>query len=98
MDNLRKECSNIEVHNVDIADWDKTGDDVASIGPIDMLVNNAAIGNACSFLDVIKQELDNHFDINIKAVYNGMVARNKGGSIVNIMSYAINRTVLDFAV
>ena len=46
------------MYNVDIADWDKTRSVVQSIGPIDLLVNNAGVTNWTSFLDVTKDELD----------------------------------------
>ena len=42
LDSLRKECGDIEVHNVDIANWDKTRSVVQSIGVIDFLVNMLA--------------------------------------------------------
>ena len=43
---------------MDIADWDRTRAVVESIGPIDLLVNNAGITNWSSFLEVTKDELD----------------------------------------
>ena len=50
----------IEIHNVDIADWDRTRVVVESIGPIDLLINNAGITNWSSFLDVTKDELEKY--------------------------------------
>ena len=93
LDSLKKECGDIEVYNVDIADWDKTRSVVENVGPIEMLVNNAAVAVETPFLDVTKGQLDNVFDINFKAPFNisqvvakGMVEAGQGGSIVNISS------------
>ena len=62
LDNLKKGCGNIDGYNIDIADWDKTRSVVENIGPIDMLVNNAAVAIQTPFLDVTKGQLDNEFD------------------------------------
>ena len=93
LESLRKECSDIDVCNVDIADWDKTRLEVESIGPIDLLVNNAGVLQLSPFVDATKDHLDNVFDINFKAAFNisqvvvkGMIERGQGGSIVNISS------------
>ena len=48
----------IEVYNVDLADWEKSRAMVESIGPIDLLVNNAAVCSWTPFFDVTKEELD----------------------------------------
>ena len=45
---------------MDIADWDRTRVVVESIGPIDLLINNAGITNWSSFLDVTKDELEKY--------------------------------------
>lgn len=95
LDSLKQEVPSIEIYNVDIAEWDKTRSIVQSIGPIDLLVNNAGITNWTSFLEVTKEELDNLFDINYKATFNisqviakGMVERGEGGAIINMSSVA----------
>ena len=93
LDNLRKECPDINVHNIDVADWDKTRSTVKSIGAVDYLVNNAAVLVEKPFFDISKGQLDNLFDINFKAVFNIsqavgelMVEQGRGGSIVNMSS------------
>ena len=58
LDSLKKECSDMEVYNVDIADWDKTRSVVLSMGPVDFLVNNAGVGIQKQFVDVAKSEID----------------------------------------
>ena len=52
------QAPSIEVYNVDVADWDKTRSVAQSIGPIDLLVNNAGVTNWTSFLEVTKDELE----------------------------------------
>ena len=47
----------IHVYNVDISDWDKTRHVVQQIGPVDILVNNAAIITFSPFLQTEKQDL-----------------------------------------
>lgn len=93
LDSLKQEVPGIEIHNIDIAGWDKTRTLVQSIGPIDLLVNNAGITDWTAFNDVTKAQLDNLFDINYKATFNisqvvarGMVERGDGGAIVNMSS------------
>ena len=95
LDSLQEEVPDIDVYNVDIADWDKTRTVVESIGPIQLLVNNAGITYPTPFLDVTKELLEIEFDINYKAAFNisqvvarGMVERGHGGSIVNVSSAA----------
>ncbi|XP_053392155.1 L-xylulose reductase-like, partial [Mercenaria mercenaria] len=43
---------------------------VGDIGPIDMLVNNAAVVKHTPFLDVTKEELDEQHNINFRAAFN----------------------------
>ena len=102
---LRKESCNIEIHHVDITDWDKTLDTIKNIEPIDMLVNNAAVIHANSFLVGTNHQLEDEINVNFSAAYNisqlvarGMVERGHGGSIVNISNVISNRPVIDHSV
>lgn len=95
----------IEVHTIDLRDWEATRRLVLGLGPIDLLVNNAGNNICKSFFEVTKDDLDSQFNVNYMAPYNisqivakGMVERNKGGAIVMISSIAgmralENRTV-----
>ena len=47
----------ILVYNVDISDWETTRQVVRQIGPVDMLVNNAAILSNKPFLESDKEDL-----------------------------------------
>lgn len=107
LDTLLLECPSIRPVCVDLADWDATAaalsDDI--IGPVDLLVNNAAATSLSSFLEVTPTEFDKCFNVNVKAVLHvsqlvarGMKARGRGGAIVNISSQASQRALLDHAV
>jgi NAD(P)-dependent dehydrogenase (short-subunit alcohol dehydrogenase family)/pimeloyl-ACP methyl ester carboxylesterase len=67
----------------------------ADHGVPDIVVNNAGVGHAGSFLDTPPQEYDRVLDINFGGVVNGcrsfasrMVDRGLGGHIVNVASMA----------
>ncbi|MBA3868031.1 MAG: glucose 1-dehydrogenase [Anaerolineae bacterium] len=64
-------------------------------GDIDLLVNNAGIALLAPFLEVTVQDFDDTIAVNLRAaliigqvVAKGMVARGKGGAIVNVSSQA----------
>lgn len=80
---------------VDLADWDATRAALAGLGPVDGLVNNAAVAVIENFLDMTKEGLERTLNVNLTAVLNvsqvvarDMVQRGRGGSIVNISSQA----------
>ena len=67
-------------------------------GGIDILVNNAAIFDMAPVLEVTRASFDRVFDINVKglfftlqAVARTMVARGRGGKIINMASQAGRR-------
>jgi NAD(P)-dependent dehydrogenase (short-subunit alcohol dehydrogenase family) len=67
-------------------------------GPIDILVNNAAIFTMGPILEVTREDWDKNFEINTKglfftlqAVARHMVERGEGGKIVNMASQAGRR-------
>jgi 3-oxoacyl-[acyl-carrier protein] reductase len=63
---------------------------VASLGPLDVLVNNAGIAIPKSFEEATLEEIDRVIDINIRGVFVATQAAlkhmNKGGRIINIGS------------
>ena len=68
---------------------------VEALGPVHCLVNNAGASYRKPFLEVSETDIDNTFNVNLKAAINvsqlvarGMVARGEGGAIVNISSRA----------
>ncbi|KAJ4940720.1 hypothetical protein JOQ06_027015 [Pogonophryne albipinna] len=102
---LLQECASITPVCVDLADWGATEAALQDVGPIDLLVNNAAIATLQPFLEVTPDKFDQSFDVNVKAVLHvsqmvgrGMVARGSGGSIVNVSSQASQRALREHAV
>jgi len=64
-------------------------------GDVDLLVNNAGIALLAPFLEVTVQDFDETIAVNLRAaliigqvVAKGMIARGKGGAIVNVSSQA----------
>jgi len=84
--------------SVIIADQGKVDDCkriVKEAGPIDMLVNNAAICKLSPFLETSVEDWEMHMNVNVRGpllisqgIAKGMVERKKGGAIVNISSQA----------
>ncbi|XP_034784298.2 L-xylulose reductase-like, partial [Acipenser ruthenus] len=102
LDSLTAECPSITPVCVDLADWDSTGKALQDVGPVDLLVNNAAVATLQPFLEATPQEFEN---VNVKAalhvaqiVARGMKSRGSGGSIVNVSSQASQCALQDHAV
>uniref|UniRef100_A0A3P9N5Z6 Dicarbonyl/L-xylulose reductase n=1 Tax=Poecilia reticulata TaxID=8081 RepID=A0A3P9N5Z6_POERE len=90
---------------VDLADWAATEAALKDVGPIDLLVNNAACTKLQPFLEVTPDQFDLLFNVNVKAVLHvsqmvagGMKTRGSGGSIVNVSSQASQRALRDHTV
>jgi 3-oxoacyl-[acyl-carrier protein] reductase len=67
----------------------------ASLGLVDILVNNAATGSAATFLDYTADEWRRQMDVNLmgpflcsQAVVRRLLAEDRGGAIVNVASAA----------
>ena len=83
------------------AEVDMTIDQVVEdFGHIDVLVSNAGIQRRGDFLDITEEEFDDVIRTNLKSVYlfgqkvgKHMVARGKGGTIVNISSSSVRMTM-----
>jgi len=95
VDDLRKSFPKITVVQLDLTDLEKTKSVVESFGPLDLLVNNAGIYVAQSFMEMTLEVLNSTIDVNLKAlivvsqaVAKGMIESKKGGAIVNISSMA----------
>ncbi|XP_034049600.1 L-xylulose reductase isoform X2 [Thalassophryne amazonica] len=95
LDSLTQECPSIIPVCVDLSHWEATAAALQDIGPVDLLVNNAAQSKLQPFLDVTPDEFDTSVRVNVKAVLQvsqivarGMKSRGSGGSIVNVSSQA----------
>ena len=70
----------------------------AAFGGIDILINNAALFDAAPIVDITRASYDRLFAVNVagslfmlQAVARGMIARGKGGKIINMASQAGRR-------
>ena len=71
---------------------------VEKTGGIDILINNAAVFDMAPIVEITRQSYDRQFAINVggtfftlQAVANHMIARGKGGKIINMASQAGRR-------
>lgn len=69
-----------------------------ALGGVDVLINNAAVFTADPIVDVRREDFDRAFAVNVagtlftmQAVARGMIARGRGGRIVNMASQAGRR-------
>lgn len=96
---VQPHSQSVETHICDVSDALKMkllADGVnARYGAVDVLINNAGIGTAGSFLDTTLETWKKTIDINLMGVVHAckvflpaMVARQQGGAIVNIASMA----------
>lgn len=94
LDSLKAEtgCSTI-VADITTAEGAKQAAEAA--GDIHLLVNNAGIARLGAFLDLSVEAFDETIAVNLRAAFvisqvvaRGMVARGKGGAIVNVSSQA----------
>uniref|UniRef100_A0A8C3YPJ5 L-xylulose reductase n=1 Tax=Catagonus wagneri TaxID=51154 RepID=A0A8C3YPJ5_9CETA len=105
LDSLVRECPGVEPVCVDLGDWEATERALGGVGPVDLLVNNAAVALLQPFLEVTKQACDTSFGVNLRAVIQvsqvvarGLIARGAPGSIVNVSSQSSQRALPDHSV
>ncbi|XP_004432934.2 PREDICTED: L-xylulose reductase isoform X2 [Ceratotherium simum simum] len=105
LDSLVRECPGVEPVCVDLGDWEATEQALGSVGPVDLLVNNAAVALLQPFLEVTKEAIDTSFDVNLRAVIQvsqivarGLIARGAPGAIVNVSSQASQRALTNHSV
>ena len=68
------------------------------VGPVDILVNGAAIFNMAPLAEITEADFDRQFNINVRGllfttqiISAGMIAAGKGGKIINFSSQAGRR-------
>uniref|UniRef100_A0A4W2CAM7 L-xylulose reductase n=1 Tax=Bos indicus x Bos taurus TaxID=30522 RepID=A0A4W2CAM7_BOBOX len=105
LDSLVRECPGVETVCVDLADWEATEQALGGVGPVDLLVNNAAVAFLQPFLEVTKEAYDMSFNVNLRAVIQvsqivarGLIARGAPGVIVNVSSQASQRGLTNHSV
>lgn len=88
--------------HLDVTDPRSIGQAVAAVeqraGGIDILVNNAALFDAAPIVDITRASYDRLFAVNVagvlfmlQAVAGSMIARGRGGKIINMASQAGRR-------
>lgn len=58
LDSLKQDCAGTETVAVDLADWDATRAAVQGIGPVDSLINNAAVCVGDGFFNITPEIFD----------------------------------------
>jgi len=89
---VQLDVTNLASINACVAEAEKTA------GGIDILVNNAAVFDMAPVGEITEESYDTVFGVNVKgllfmmqAAANSMIARGKGGKIINISSQAGRR-------
>ncbi|XP_032178079.1 carbonyl reductase [NADPH] 2-like isoform X1 [Mustela erminea] len=102
---LSEQCPGIETVCVDLGDWEATERALGNVGPVDLLVNNAATLQTQPFLEVTKHVFDRTFNVNLRSVVQvsqivarGLIQRGVPGSIVNVSSMVAHVTFPNLAV
>ncbi|XP_018564029.1 L-xylulose reductase-like [Anoplophora glabripennis] len=92
---LKEEIPSLETVAVDLSDWKATQETVKSVCPIDLLVNNAGLGEILALTQVTEENYNKIFNVNVKALINvtkvvveDLLNRESPGAIVNISSQA----------
>ncbi|XP_037349261.1 L-xylulose reductase [Talpa occidentalis] len=105
LDALVLECPGVEPICVDLGDWEATERALGGVGPVDLLVNNAAVALLQPFLEVTKEAFDTSFEVNLRAVIQvsqivarGLITRGAPGAIVNVSSQASQRALTNHSV
>ncbi|KAF7495550.1 L-xylulose reductase [Sarcoptes scabiei] len=92
---LKENLSNIEIVCIDLSDWSGTKNALQPYrNQIDLLVNNAAYAKCTPLGSIDEKEIDDHYNVNVKAIINvtqcclDRMKQNRSGSIVNVSSVA----------
>jgi NAD(P)-dependent dehydrogenase (short-subunit alcohol dehydrogenase family) len=101
LDSLKAELGCETIH-ADLTNADEARRAAEAAGEIDLLVNNAGISILQPFLETTVEAFDDVMAVNVRAVLvisqviaRGMIARGKGGAIVNLSSTASSVALRD---
>ncbi|KAM9044998.1 LOW QUALITY PROTEIN: carbonyl reductase [NADPH] 2-like [Megaptera novaeangliae] len=99
---LSKEGPGVEPVCVDLGDWEVMERALGSVGPVDVLVNNAAVALLQPFLQTTKEAFDRSFSVKLlfqvsQIVAWGMISHGVPGSSVNVSSMAAHVTLPNLA-
>lgn len=90
---LKSEKPDIEIIQVDLADWTETKNRLAYLcSKVDLLVNNAALSDELQIGNIDQASIDSMFNVNYKACLNliqmvsASMKERRSGSIVNVSS------------
>lgn len=104
LDSLAREEPGCRTIAADLADVEAAREAAEHAGPVDLLVNNAGISFPQTLLDTTVDAFDHTMAVNVRAVLvmtqviaRGMIARGKGGAIVNVSSQASMVGIADHA-
>jgi NAD(P)-dependent dehydrogenase (short-subunit alcohol dehydrogenase family) len=98
-ESLGPKAKGVKLDVTDVADIERVVADVdQTFGGIDILVNNAALFDMAPIQDISEASYEKIFNVNVKgplfvmkAVANVMIARGRGGKIINMASQAGRR-------
>jgi L-xylulose reductase len=104
LESLRAEAAGCETIAADLADANACVRAAEQAGAIDLLVNNAGISVPQPLLETTAEAFDRTMNVNVRAallvtqvVARGMIARGRGGAVVNLSSQASMAALADHA-
>jgi len=102
LDALKQECPSIETLCLDLKCTSAIRAEIRKLGPVQLLVNNAAACSLAPAAEASEEDFDTLFSVNVKAamvisqeVAKGLFENKLQGSIVNISSQAGQRALKD---
>jgi 3-oxoacyl-[acyl-carrier protein] reductase len=97
-EDIKKLGRRVIVHNTDVSNYDQVQtmvrETVTALGKLDILVNNAGVAKAQPFLEVTRENWENHLHVHLFGSFycaqaaGREMAKRKYGRIVNIASVA----------
>ena len=93
-DEIKKDEGNVFVHKCNVADQQQVITIFESIGPINILVNNAGIAHIGKADNTKEEDFEKVMSVNVKGVYNCIhsaipqLRKSGGGCIINMASIA----------